>query len=575
MGDMGGAYHGVYLNPLNAARFGTEILLAREAIQNSVDAYDGVGKTVMMRFSQDTLGSASLSALAELLGLMDDGSPTDRSNRGINLGLNEGNFLEDVLDPPNAKQRILKIEDFGTAGLGGPLTGASDREARFYRLLKGFGVEDSSSASTGGTYGFGKRAYSRPSNADTVAFYSVFEPTDETDHTHARLIVASLFKTHWFEGVEYGGRAWYGERVSSTVCDPLVDDDAHDLAERLGFERRRRNDRGTSIMAFGSAIDMDELRKGIEENWWPRMIDGTLDCELWEDEVQLDGPNPRARAELVPFIRGYEIAVTGSANQEDNEVFRRFRRTEGMSIGACGAVAVDDGDFHRPGSDNNLDHDHHPRPNSVALIRSPRMVVKYSRIHGGADVVATFVASDPFDLVLKLAEPVTHDEWSANGDHLRNHPHRSKVVRLHTNIRTVVNQLRGTLIDSGTQPSERPRDLERALGRLLRTVGPGGPTNPRHVGPFKIDLSHRRQRANGKDVIHGSVDVSIRPTAAEDAANCRLTINAWLVGDDNHGHESRWGVQLRRVNHREAAISDDATGATFPNGSGKSCDVHV
>ena len=426
MGDMGGSHHGVYLNPLNAAQFGTEILLAREAIQNSVDAYDGVSNAVKMRFTQNALRSGALSALADLLGLIDEDSPTDRSNSGIDLGLKEGNFLDAVLDPQNATQHTLKIEDFGTLGLGGPLTGSSERPARFYRLLKGFGVPDDSATSTGGTYGFGKRAYSRPSNSNTVAYYSVFEPTDETDHTHARLIVASLFHTHEVGKVEYSGRAWYGELASQTVCDPLVDSDAHEFAEQLGFERRSSDDRGTSIMAFGSSIDMFELRRGIEENWWPRMIDGTLDCELREDEEVIEGPNPRGRPDLRPFIRGYEIAKTGKADQTSNEVYRRFRKTGGLSIGACGAVAVDATDFDGETNESDLDHDHQPKSNSVALIRSPRMVVKYSRIPNGADIAATFVASDEFDRVLKLAEPDTHDEWSANGDSLRGHPHRSR-----------------------------------------------------------------------------------------------------------------------------------------------------
>ena len=564
MGDMGGSHHGVYLNSLNAAKFGTEILLAREAIQNSVDAYDDVSRTVKMRFTQSTLRSGSLSALAELLGLIDDGSPTDRSNTGIDLGLNDGNFLDAVLDPQNSTQHTLKIEDFGTLGLGGPLTGSSDRAARFYRLTKGFGVEDHSAASTGGTYGFGKRAYSRPSNANTVAYYSVFKPTGETDHAHARLIVASLFHTHQFAGVEYGGRAWYGELVSPTVCDPLVDADAHDFAERLGFERRGCEDRGTSVMAFGSEIDMSELRKGIEENWWPRMIDGTLDCELREEEDLIQGPNPRGRSDLRPFIRGYEIAKTGKANQADNEVHRRFRKTEGLSVGTCGAVAVDAADFDSQGSENNLDHDHQPRPNTVALIRSPRMVVKYSRLPNGADIAATFVASGPFDLVLKLAEPDTHDEWSANGDHLRNHPHRSKVLRLHDNIKSVVRQLRTRLIDPDSQPSERPRELEKALGRLLRTIGAGGPTNPRRVGPFKVDVLHRRLRSQGRDVVSGDVKISIRPSAAADVANCQLAIEAWLIGNDNQSREDKLGIQLKRVNHQQGVISEDSTIATFP-----------
>lgn len=307
-------------------------------------------------------------------------------------------------------------------------------------------------------------------------------------------------------------------------------------------------------MAFGSNIDMSEIRRGIEENWWPRMVDGRLQCELREEEETIDAPNPRGRADLRPFIRGYEIATTGNLDQESNQIHRRFRRTEGLSIGSCGAVAVDANEFHQGDSDSNLDHDYRPKPNSVALIRSPRMVVKYSRVPNGADIVATFVASDEFDPVLKLAEPDTHDEWSANGDHLRDHRHRSKVVRLHSNIGSVIRQLRQRLVDHDSQPSERPRELEKALGRLLRAIGPGGPSNPRRVGPFNIDITPRRQRAQGHDVISGNVEVSLRPSAPADEINCRLAVEAWLIGNDNQSRLEKLAIELRRANHRQAVF---------------------
>ena len=317
-------------------------------------------------------------------------------------------------------------------------------------------------------------------------------------------------------------------------------------------------------MAFGSDIDMSELRRGIEENWWPRMVEGELDCELRIEDEIIDGPNPRGRAGLRPFIRGYEIAKTGRANQDSNEVFRRYNRTEGMSIGTCGAVAIDPADFEDGVTQNNLDHDHQPRANTVALIRSPRMVVKYSRLPGGADVVGTFVASDDFDLVLKLAEPDTHDDWSANSDQLRNDPHRSKVVRLHQNIQSVIRELRNGIVDPNSQSNERPHELEKALGRLLRSIGPGGPTNPRRVGPFKVDITPRRQRNSGLDVISGDIEVSLRPSATADVIDCQLSVEAWLIGNDNQSREENLGIMLRHVNHRRATVSDDRTSATFP-----------
>ena len=566
MGPMGGAHHGAFLGPLNASVLPQEYLLAREAIQNSVDAQSADEKVVKMRFAQRTLDRTTIERLVADVELLDDTGPADRyhSNEKFKRGLNSGNFFEAAVDDGIGSQKVLFIEDYGTVGLGGPLQGFENPDARYYNLVLGFGVEDTSESHRGGSYGFGKSVYPRASNASTTAFYSVFEPSEETGGTHARLIVASIFHSHEFGGEVYNGRAWFGKPdYDSQMCAPFVDNEAHELASRLGFSKRGPEETGTSIMAFGSSIDMDDLRAAIEDNWWPRIVDGGLMCELETDYEVVRSPDPPDRGDLHPFIRAYSIALSANHNEDEDELYHPFRRAQGLDLGACGFVAGDPADYPTGGGNDDGVLEYRPRNNAVALMRSPRMVVKYLDARGGTDVVGAYVASEAFDPILRLSEPATHERWSASSNRLEGHKHRTTVNGLENRIRRGVSAYRDRFTDAGAEAVEKPRALQQALGRLLRTPGPGRPTGDPQRGPFDVAIESRRDGFGQTVVVKGTVEVSLKRTADIGDAHCRTSINAWVVADDNMRREDRLAITVTRVNHPSHSTNETADAIEF------------
>ena len=110
---MGGARATAWKDTLEGSDFSAEARIAREAIQNSVDATLPGEKTEVLVWDK-LLPPQELSALEELLCLESPESPTGRLEK---LGLKEGNFFEGV-KTGESKVRITIIEDHNTCGLG-------------------------------------------------------------------------------------------------------------------------------------------------------------------------------------------------------------------------------------------------------------------------------------------------------------------------------------------------------------------------------------------------------------------------------------------------------------------------
>jgi hypothetical protein len=555
MGDMGGAHHGTYLSPLNASGLPQEHLLAREAIQNSVDAHDGVSRAVKVRFSQRRLDDASMSNLTKTLELLDQDSPVERYVDGIELGIGKGDFFAAVVDENADPQDSLTIEDYGTVGLGGPQDSTSlpDRTFRYYRLVLGFGIEDTSDLPSGGSYGFGKSVYPRASNVSTVIYYSVFRPGPETQGAHARFIVGSIFHTHWARRKQFSGRAWFGNLVSDRLCEPLIDEEAHEMARAIGLEPRSSEEVGTTITALGSSINMDVLEDAIAENWWPRIVDGELICELENESGESCVIDPKRHDEVEPFIKAYRIARQVKKPEPDIEFFKKFNRDKGIDMGTCGIVAMS-----RIGSQTSdaIPNNFRPKENTVALIRSPRMVVRYADVGGGNDVVGAYLASDELDPILKRSEPANHAQWSPSSSRLETDDEKRRIRGIPNRIRHAVNEFRNQLAGPRKDDVHRPRELERMLGNLLRTPGAGGRGNPRPPRPFRIIQEReglRESLRNGKAIIRGKAEVLISTGYEEESLDGTIEVEARIVADDNRqlegGTEGKLKAWFTRVSH--------------------------
>jgi hypothetical protein len=138
--------------------------LAREAIQNSVDASSGDG-AVEVVFRKERFRGSARDAFAKTIDL-----ETIRTRADV-LKLPSENALSDDRDYID----VLYVEDRGTTGLSGDALGPWSKLRKL--LMEVGGSEKVAEASSGGSYGFGKAVYAGSSRIATVFAYS--RSTDE------------------------------------------------------------------------------------------------------------------------------------------------------------------------------------------------------------------------------------------------------------------------------------------------------------------------------------------------------------------------------------------------------------
>ena len=311
---------------LGGSGLSPEARLAREVIQNSVDATLPNQKTSVLIW-QKTLSGKEVLAFRDLIGFGDSDSPFSRLEK---LGLKVGNAYEQMKSEEMSRSfSVTIVEDRNTCGLCYDETDGKDR---FDELCLSYGQDSTAAAGErGGSYGFGKGVYEEASDCDTFIVYSVYKPNPNSPNeagSHARLFGCATFDGHVVGNVNYKGRALFGvykKQQGQTTCRPILDDEAHQMARRLGFLERKPNDYGTSIMIIGSTTGMDALRSAIEDYWWPRIYSNQLSVELWEDDDPVRAPEPKEREDLKPYLRCYSLIEEKMAPDEDEKLPRFYR----------------------------------------------------------------------------------------------------------------------------------------------------------------------------------------------------------------------------------------------------------
>jgi hypothetical protein len=487
-----------------------EELLVREAIQNSVDAADPAqGSPVRVSFRLEHLLDARKEELLKDLQLQ----PFVERSGALKDKLPPRNVLE--LSAGSSPLHLLYVEDFNTVGLGG---GLEDPEnGHFYRLLFliGEGSKADQDDGSGGSFGFGKGVYAHNSNIRTIFVFSVFEPSTGTNGNWARLLGCAYLPGHTYDEQRFTGRAWFGLPPGSDdpaqAPFPLVDDDAVDLAMRLGFVARGRDARGTSILVIGcdsadGVLSTEKLKAAAETWWWPRILDDNLDVELFEDGVRQAGLDPAGRADLQPFIRCRNAVLRG--HDDETVRFVRFNRKEGRNIGALGLTAVHPDDpAHEALSAVQAEGDDRqgksPSLQSVAYVRRPGMVVTYRTwtISSGTHAVGSFQASEEIDRYLKLSEPMEHDRWDPHSRRLDRLEHGGTIV---ATVESTVRRRLGQFLKDLQPPPPPPKAglhwLGRRLGDILTQRTKSAPPPPDgDRGPVSITTVKRaRTVPNGE-----------------------------------------------------------------------------
>ena len=545
---------------LGGSDLSSEARVVREAIQNSVDATLKNQKTDVLVWNR-TVSGKDVEKFRKRIGFGSSNSPFIRLN---SLGLQPGNAIERMNSVEEASQEfnVTIIEDRNTCGLG---YNDSDGIDRFDELCLSYGQDYTAvDPERGGSYGFGKSVYEEASDCNMFIVYSVFTPNSDSapneEGCHARLFACATFQGHVVGNTKYRGRALFGVYKNSdaqTECRPIVDEQAHEIAQELGFVRRELGETGTSIMIVGSNVDTPKLKEEIENYWWPRLYSNLLSVELWDDNVESEHPDPKTRGDLRPYLRCYSLIDEGMAKSE-TEKLHPFRSNDPLlQQGKLALVPL----LQVADSPDKSEQDSYLE-NTIALIRSrPRMVVRYLDPGGRstANFAGVFLSHPDIEEQLHLSEPAAHNDWSPGASRFaeaypdepeRQEQARKLVQSLLNKIKDNTRSFRRELVPTiSPSPMTGSRSLQNILGRIMSGGAPGPQlvTRSENVDPFTINIQTSRKNTSTSSRVTAKVDVTLNERAPSDSADATLTIEPYLTMDDDIKRDSQSVLELEDI----------------------------
>lgn len=360
--------------------------LAREVIQNSLDAVLDESRAVRISFSLFEIARESLSGIFEL----DETISRCRANysdvkdfaafcdKAIGL------LSEDRL-------KCLRISDFNTKGLV-----YGEGKTPFYAFMEAVGYTLKESATSGGSFGFGKGAYYAASGLRTLLVSSIYGEGEFVFQGKARLT------THFDdEGnkKDYTGLLGLGNQAPITDPDVIPTDLV-------------RTEMGTDVILVGFDDDdatwKDELIKSVLNNFW---------LAIWKNELVVEiGDITIDQSNLEVTIERYysETDDDGKANEPEGwnpyPYFKSVRYiADGPNnfffeenlptLGHC-TMSV----FRKEGL-----------PNRTMFVRGPKMTVFKRTSNKASNYVGVFECDDDSgNEILRAMENPEHNQWRKN-----------------------------------------------------------------------------------------------------------------------------------------------------------------
>ena len=393
----------------------------------------------------------------------------------------------------NYTLKLLYIEDYGTRGLvGAEHEGEKNLFQKphcFLGLCRNIGDSQKGNETLGGTYGYGKTVLWKNSRLGLVMFYSRLcdpytkagEPQEHSIRSFGQIRLAG----HNLDDQPYKGEGFFGKREVD-ITHSVFDSDAEQLALDLGMRKRESDEYGTSILIvdfddpdIDDEVEDDQetatrINEASEFFYWPAIVDEDLivrsRTEDWSEDKWLKA-DPSASSELIPFIKAYKVA-RNSEPQKDIELQTHSVKVPKGPRGEDEVSGMFSVSTYLKESED--DSSRHLYLNKTALIRGAGMVVGYKGYPrsglGGKDYYAVVVAGnacpnpEPDSLkaqnrceqLVGWSEPVTHDTWTENSDHLK------QWFRARARIKEVITKIRKSISDVTTEHT-KPEGLAAPL----------------------------------------------------------------------------------------------------------------
>ncbi|MGW6278749.1 hypothetical protein [Kribbella sp. NPDC055071] len=546
--------------------------LARESAQNTNDARreDGPAELVytFVRLVGDQRREFETAVgwnagLSKHLAAMGDAAGGAVAAGQIKAGL-------EALDDSKALL-LLKISDYGCHGLTGPEFAGDgltpDDYGNFIKLCR-LDLFSGKDKAAGGSFGLGKAVYWRFSRLQTVLFNSVLDETSAVaGRTENRVFGVNQGVDHHIDGQGYIGRGYFGipdeDDVASfwdtdaEVIEPLhlarVDSRPGTTALLVGFYDPDEPDKG--LGGGAELIDLaKELRRGVEESFWPLLTRGRLRVKIqvfdngliYNEEID---PGDTF-TELVRALQRFDGGLIDSTLDEPNSVVVRdipIKVSARRNSGDPHDAFVHTAKLVVTMSDDDRD----TLENTVCFIRKPEMVVQtvgrefegriyHAFLLAGAAIHPDTPSTDDIraDDFLRFAEPPAHDRWipgAGRGQISQANLTARYVAPWLPNLKSIGDEVLKALFDLfDTVPTSDEKGPEAIFRNLRFLQGEAG------IGGAGGALRRPEIRVTDWKVVEDCWNVTFELRARNRPEGWSVEPHLCLVGLDGRGDRVEW-----------------------------------
>lgn len=408
--------------------------IARESIQNSLDAIADKKRPVRVEFSLFEIGQ-------------------DEIPNFFSIGKQIAKCLEYYSMDPYAQKvfknamavikgqsiKCLKVSDYNTIGLE-----YEGNKGPFYAFMQAVGVNLKSNVGSGGSFGFGKGAYYAASAIKSVLVSSIYGNNRYIFQGKARLTthLDTKGKKKDYVGI-YGLNS--GEPVTKKA----------DIPKKL-----IRKEKGTDIIIMGFHEESewkDSLIKSVLNNFWLSLAEGNLVIKVENEEIN--------KKNIEEVIQRYysETDFDGSVNDPESwnpyPYYMAYKRNGDENFKSFSAALPTIGNVRlymmlKEGL-----------PNRTVYMRAPKMTVFKKTDNRGYGYAGVFVCdNDKGNPILKEMENPQHNEWRKTNylDNENERPHPD-AVQADWELRNFMADCLKQLMTSETEVAQKVIGLDRYL----------------------------------------------------------------------------------------------------------------